>query len=85
VSARFSRGQKPFEKLEAGARLIESFSLIKDEVVGFLEEYQKKFARLQATSVLFFVRSRPEGWRPPPYIVNLGVFRTGRLSAAIGS
>ncbi|MEW5721996.1 MAG: phosphoribosyltransferase family protein [Thermodesulfobacteriota bacterium] len=52
-----------------------------------MEEYQKEFARcLAETGALFFAPGlRLKDGRPTPYFVNLGLFRTGRLCARIGS
>ena len=52
-----------------------------------MEDYQKEFARqLAETDALFFANGlQLKDGRPTPYFVNMGVFRTGRLSAMIGS
>ncbi len=52
-----------------------------------MEEYQQRLARtLAETGALFFDdRLVLKDGRPTPYFVNLGVFRTGRLSLEMGS
>lgn len=52
-----------------------------------MEEYQKKFARALAESgALFFGRDlKLKDGRPSPYFVNIGLFKTGRLSFLLGS
>ncbi len=52
-----------------------------------MENYQKEFARVLADSgALFFDRNlRLKDGRPTPYFVNMGLFRTGRLSFTLGS
>jgi len=51
-----------------------------------METYQKEFARILAESgALFFGQGlKLKDGRPTPYFVNLGLFRTGRLSCIIG-
>lgn len=52
-----------------------------------MEEYRKRFARnLAETGALFFNKGLIlKDGRPTPYFVNLGMFRTGRQSMAMGS
>jgi len=52
-----------------------------------MEDYQKDFAVILAeTGALFFAQGlRLKDGRPTPYFVNLGLFRTGRLSFVIGA
>ena len=52
-----------------------------------MEAYQQEFAKILAeTGALFFAQGlRLKDGRPTPYFINLGLFRTGRLSALIGS
>jgi len=52
-----------------------------------MEEYKKKLARLLAeTGALFFDDGLVlKDGRPTPYFVNMGMFRTGRLSLELGS
>ena len=52
-----------------------------------MEEYKKKLATILAeTGALFFDRNLVlKDGRPTPYFVNLGMFRTGRLSMEMGS
>ncbi|MBW1711441.1 MAG: hypothetical protein JRG97_15695 [Deltaproteobacteria bacterium] len=52
-----------------------------------MEDYQKEFARILAESgALFFDQNlRLKDGRPTPYFVNMGLFRTGRLSFILGS
>lgn len=52
-----------------------------------MQDYQKEFAAILAESgALFFAQGlRLKDGRPTPYFVNLGLFRTGRLSAVLGS
>ncbi len=51
-----------------------------------MEDFQKAFARaLAETGALFFAQGlRLKDGRSTPYFVNLGLFRTGRLSSLIG-
>ena len=51
-----------------------------------MKEYQRKLARLLAESgALFFQEGlRLKDGRPTPYFINLGVFRSGRLSLELG-
>lgn len=51
-----------------------------------MKEYQKRLATLLAQSgaLLFRQGLRLKDGRPTPYFVNLGVFRTGRLSWELG-
>jgi orotate phosphoribosyltransferase len=52
-----------------------------------MEEYKKKLAKILAeTGALFFDKDLVlKDGRPTPYFVNLGMFRTGRLSMEMGS
>jgi orotate phosphoribosyltransferase len=52
-----------------------------------MEEYKKKLATVLAeTGALFFDKDLVlKDGRPTPYFVNLGMFRTGRLSTEMGS
>ncbi|MBW2091508.1 MAG: hypothetical protein JRI34_05210 [Deltaproteobacteria bacterium] len=52
-----------------------------------MKDYQKEFARILAESgALFFDRNlKLKDGRPTPYFVNMGLFRTGRLSFILGS
>ncbi|MEW6666079.1 MAG: hypothetical protein AB1512_12775 [Thermodesulfobacteriota bacterium] len=52
-----------------------------------MEEYKKRLAHILAeTGALFFDRNLVlKDGRPTPYFVNLGMFRTGRLSMEMGS
>lgn len=52
-----------------------------------MQAYQEDFVRILAeTGALFFAEGlRLKDGRPTPYFVNLGLFRTGRLSALLGS
>jgi len=52
-----------------------------------MEEYKKKLATILAeTGALFFDKNLVlKDGRPTPYFVNLGMFRTGRLSMEMGS
>jgi len=52
-----------------------------------MEEYKKKLATILAeTGALFFDKNLVlKDGRPTPYFVNLGMFRTGRLSMELGS
>lgn len=52
-----------------------------------MEEYKKRLANILAeTGALFFDRNLVlKDGRPTPYFVNLGMFRTGRLSMEMGS
>ena len=52
-----------------------------------MEDYKKRLARtLAETGALFFDRDLVlKDGRPTPYFVNLGMFRTGRLSMEMGS
>jgi orotate phosphoribosyltransferase len=52
-----------------------------------MEEYKKKLATVLAeTGALFFDKNLVlKDGRPTPYFVNLGMFRTGRLSMEMGS
>ena len=52
-----------------------------------MQDYQKEFARALAESgALFFADGlRLKDGRPTPYFINMGVFRTGRLSSLVGS
>ncbi|MBU2551186.1 MAG: hypothetical protein KKB20_22430 [Proteobacteria bacterium] len=51
-----------------------------------MEIYKKEFAHILADSgALFFTQGlRLKDGRPTPYFINLGLFRTGRLSTLIG-
>ncbi len=51
-----------------------------------MKDYQKRLAELLAKSGALMFRQglRLKDGRPTPYFVNLGVFRTGRLSWALG-
>jgi orotate phosphoribosyltransferase len=51
-----------------------------------MEEYKKKLAKILAeTGALFFDKDLVlKDGRPTPYFVNLGMFRTGRLSMEMG-
>jgi orotate phosphoribosyltransferase len=53
----------------------------------FMEEYKKKLAiTLAETGALFFGRNLVlKDGRPTPYFVNMGMFRTGRLSHEMGT
>ncbi len=52
-----------------------------------LEKYKERFARVLAdTGALFFKKGlRLKDGRPTPYFVNLGMFKTGKLSLEMGS
>lgn len=52
-----------------------------------MEEYKKRLAKVLAeTGALFFDQSLVlKDGRPTPYFVNMGMFRTGRLSMEMGS
>lgn len=52
-----------------------------------MEKYQMEFARILAESeAIFFDRDlKLKDGRPTPYFVNMGLFRTGRLSFLLGS
>jgi len=52
-----------------------------------MKDFQKEFARVLAeTGAIFFAQGlRLKDGRPTPYFVNLGLFRTGRLSCTIGT
>jgi len=52
-----------------------------------MEQYQREFASILAESgALFFDQGLVlKDGRPSPYFVNMGLFRTGRLSAMLGS
>jgi orotate phosphoribosyltransferase len=52
-----------------------------------MEEYKKKLATILAeTGALFFDKDLVlKDGRPTPYFINLGMFRTGRLSMEMGS
>ena len=52
-----------------------------------MDDYQQAFARVLAEcGALFFDEGlRLKDGRPTPYFVNMGLFRTGRLSAIFGS
>jgi len=52
-----------------------------------MEEYKQKLATILAeTGALFFDKNLVlKDRRPTPYFVNLGMFRTGRLSMEMGS
>lgn len=51
-----------------------------------MKDYQKRLTKLLAESGSLFFRQglRLKDGRPTPYFVNLGVFRTGRLSFELG-
>lgn len=53
----------------------------------FMEDYEKRLAiTLAETGALFFDKNLIlKDGRPTPYFVNLGMFRTGRLSMEMGS
>jgi orotate phosphoribosyltransferase len=53
----------------------------------FMEDYKKRLAlTLAETGALFFQKDLTlKDGRPTPYFVNLGMFRTGRLSIEMGS
>jgi orotate phosphoribosyltransferase len=55
--------------------------------VVIMEEYKEKLAKILAeTGALFFDKDLVlRDGRPTPYFVNLGMFRTGRLSMEMGS
>lgn len=52
-----------------------------------MEKYKERFARILAdTEALFFKKGlRLKDGRPTPYFVNMGMFKTGRLSLEMGS
>jgi orotate phosphoribosyltransferase len=52
-----------------------------------VETYKERFARILAeTGALFFKKGlRLKDGRPTPYFVNMGMFKTGRLSLEMGS
>jgi orotate phosphoribosyltransferase len=55
--------------------------------IGIMEDYKKRLAlTLAETGALFFDENLVlKDGRPTPYFVNMGMFRTGRLSMELGS
>ena len=61
--------------------------LLRCIMMVFMEDYKKRLALILAeTGALFFDKDLIlKDGRPTPYFVNLGMFRTGRLSMEMGS